>query len=66
VIIRAANSGGAKLRVSLAEGSSLDAPGESGTSIIPLALQAGDNIVTLRGESPGQPVIVTELALTPE
>jgi hypothetical protein len=65
VIIRAPNAGPARLHISLA-GGALDAPVESGMYVIPLTLQAGDNTVTLRAESPGQPVIVTELALTPE
>jgi hypothetical protein len=65
VIIRTPNAGPASLHISLA-GGALDASVESGMYVIPLTLQAGDNTVTLRAESPGQPVIVTELALTPE
>jgi hypothetical protein len=65
VIIRTPNAGEARLHISLA-GGALDAPVESGVYVIPLALRAGSNIVTLRARSPGQSVIVTELALTPE
>ena len=65
VIVRAPNAGKARLHISLADGV-LDAPVESGVYVIPLELQAGGNIVTLRAGSPGQSVIVTELALTPE
>ena len=69
VIIRAPGAAAASLIVSLADRSgtleATDAADVAGAYVIPLELQAGDNIVTLRATQPGQEVIVKELALTP-
>jgi hypothetical protein len=66
LIVRAPNAGAANLHVELAADSGpLEAVGKPGSTIIPLQLQLGDNIVTLRASTPGVPVLVKELALTP-
>ena len=66
IIIQAPSAGQATLHITLAPGSSsLDAPRPGDDYVISVAVQPGANTVTLRGQDPGQRVIVAELALEP-
>lgn len=66
VVIRAPVAGQATLRVTLAPGSAaLEAAQADADFVLPLTLQAGDNVTTLRSLTSGQRVIVAGLALAP-
>jgi hypothetical protein len=66
VIVQAPAAGAATLRVTLAAGSPpLDAPRVGDAFAVPVALQPGDNPISLRSQPAGQRVIVQELALMP-
>ncbi|MGC8780791.1 MAG: hypothetical protein ACP5UQ_08005, partial [Anaerolineae bacterium] len=66
VIVRSLDARAATLRIALApESAALDAAQVGDAFVMPLALQPGDNVVSLHSRPAGQRVIVHELAIIP-